>query len=167
VRTKTDGCGCWKARDSSTTKVSIFLYSALICVSTAAAQERIPVSVNHSGRDRVGVRLSFELKETLARSARYSAGTDGDFTSAVISLVSIGISNYPGTNDADALSSAVSVQFRATWKCGNGVMQPDMTHAVHLVGADQAAAVARDILSRYAEWLESEGTEACFTLKGW
>jgi hypothetical protein len=138
-------------------RLSVVIVFAMCASASLAADDRIPIAVEHDGDDRVGVRIAYELKEAAARSARYRVETASDYTSARISVVSIAIRD--GRPES---ASATSVQFSASFRCPtNSALRQATTHIVTVTGSDRAASTAQGLLASFVEWLEKETGKAC------
>src|SRR5438067_329996 len=118
---------------ATTKRLLLGLMFGIATGGTVAAQaQRIPTRVEQVGTDRVGPMLASDVKETIARSARFEISPN---PIAEISLVSVDVDVEPSDNGN---RSAVSAQYRAALLCkskdGKDDLQIRMTHSVFVVG---------------------------------
>jgi hypothetical protein len=137
----------------------VLLVATLIGLSGASAftqgsGRKIPIDVRHSGTDRVGIMLAADVKDQIARSARYSIGTG---SLAAISLASLEVDRH---QNRAGLASAVSVLFKTPLVCkskdGGQYSEVRAAHVLYVVGRDKTVTISKEILAEYAAYRDKQ-----------
>jgi hypothetical protein len=121
-------------------------------VAYAQPQQRVAIEVTLSAadNDRIGPMVAAEIKELLARSARFRLG-DEPFFGGAISIISLVPDSAPNM-------AALSVMFEKPLFCSSnpGCLEDRTLHAVQTVGRDVTDRVAKALLADYVLWWDRE-----------
>lgn len=113
---------------------------AMLCISPVVpgqASSAIGVYVEHSGEDRVGVAVAYELREQLRRSAGYPLVADAAEAGIWIILISL-------DNRCPDISAGSTASVSATYIVNNQ-QRAYLTGSLHQVGRNKTEAVARTL----------------------
>jgi hypothetical protein len=133
-------------------RLATMLVAVFAFATPAFAQTKLRVDVYWSGKDPVGSLISFNLKESVAKSARFSLD---DKSSQLISIVTLNINDGDGS---EGVRSAVSWMFvlGADCKRNNGTtfFYRFTTHGVMVIGRDRAASTAAELLADFSAFVD-------------
>ena len=132
-------------------KMSAAFSMALLAGACAAADGRVAVEVQSTASDPVGIRLTYQVREHLARSATFRAREPSDKMFMVMSLVTI-----DSEQEAERRGLSGTYSHAVLWAISPNGLRWHLSNSVGVCGAGRVASCAEDLIAVMADRYERD-----------